>query len=267
MIVVFDVVAGDLQIVNLRAFDPNPTEPIVADVISADVSLVQIDTVEKHAHARIVINVRILNLHIAVALVQSDAVPHLPDQHSLQNRLHRCDQFHAVGLGIRRGDLDVAHRRHALTFPDVRLHGVRIARSLVRANDSKRRPLARHDDRRCAVVTVDPNPSDLVQLDFDRLADEVVAARKLQPSIRVRNRMANCLRIVRFAVSRGAKSLHVAHNVSKVSLPTATDASQSLRLDRLRIQFRCFVRLPALAMNDSIQNHSVYFPSSGGAGG
>ncbi len=228
MIVVFDVVAGDLQIVHLRSFDANPTQPIVTDVISTDVGLMQIDAVKKHAHARVVINVRIVNLHIAVALVQPDAVPHLPDQYSLQNRLHRFDQLHAVGFWIGRGDLDVAHRRHALTFPDVRLHRIRIARSPVRANDPKRRPLARHDDRRRAVVTVDSDASDLVQLDFDRLADEVVPARKLQPSIRVRNRMANRLRVVRLAVSRCAKSLHVAHKVSKVSLPTATDASQSL---------------------------------------
>ena len=41
MIVVFNIIAGDLQVANFTLLDPNATESVVADVITGDVDLVQ----------------------------------------------------------------------------------------------------------------------------------------------------------------------------------------------------------------------------------
>ena len=40
MIVVFNIIAGDLQVANLTLLDANATESVVADVITGDVDLV-----------------------------------------------------------------------------------------------------------------------------------------------------------------------------------------------------------------------------------
>src|SRR5262245_34000270 len=51
IVVVFDVVAGDLQIANLAPLNANSSQPTVTDVAAGNDRLVQVDVIQKHADA------------------------------------------------------------------------------------------------------------------------------------------------------------------------------------------------------------------------
>ena len=51
IVVVFDVVARDLQIADFRAFDANAAFTVVTDVIAGNVDLMQINVVEKNTES------------------------------------------------------------------------------------------------------------------------------------------------------------------------------------------------------------------------
>src|SRR5690606_9201939 len=100
VVVVLDVVAGDLQVANLRPLDPDTADAVVADVATDDVDLVQVQLIHVDAHARVVIHVAVGDQHVAVAAGEADPVPHVVDQHAHQRGLHGADQFDTVGPGI-----------------------------------------------------------------------------------------------------------------------------------------------------------------------
>ena len=75
MVVVLDVVAGDLQVAHLRSIEPDAAQSIVADMAAGDVDLVQVHSIEIHAHAGVKINVAMTDEHIAIALDEMNAMP------------------------------------------------------------------------------------------------------------------------------------------------------------------------------------------------
>ena len=85
------------------------------DVAAGDDRLVQIDPVEIDADrpGSAVIDVRVGQEHVAVALDQVDAVAALADRDSGDRRLHRPIELDAVGLVVVADDLEVADGRQA----------------------------------------------------------------------------------------------------------------------------------------------------------
>src|SRR5207302_6199099 len=65
IVIVFDVVAGDLQVADFTAFDANAPEPAIADVRPDDDCLVQIDLIEVNPHAGVVVDVAMADEHVA----------------------------------------------------------------------------------------------------------------------------------------------------------------------------------------------------------
>lgn len=65
IVVVFDIVACDLQISNFTSFDTDPTEPTVADVRTADNCLMKIDSIQKYANAKVMINVAMTDQYVS----------------------------------------------------------------------------------------------------------------------------------------------------------------------------------------------------------
>ena len=80
IVVVFDVIAGDLQIANLAVFDPHATEPAIADMRPRNAGLMQIDIFKVNADARIVVDVAMINQQISSSFGDVNSSPQLPKQ-------------------------------------------------------------------------------------------------------------------------------------------------------------------------------------------
>ena len=89
VVVIFDIVAGNLQVANLRAFDSYSTNPVITDVAAGDVNLMQVYMVQEDAYTRVVIYVAMADQHIAIALCQADPMTTAANQHTLKNGLDR----------------------------------------------------------------------------------------------------------------------------------------------------------------------------------
>ena len=75
MVVVLDVIARNLQVAHLGPIQPNAAEPVVADVATGDVDLVQVHSIEIHPHAGIKIDVAMTDEYVAIALDEMNAMP------------------------------------------------------------------------------------------------------------------------------------------------------------------------------------------------
>jgi MinD-like ATPase involved in chromosome partitioning or flagellar assembly len=65
VVIVFNVIAGDLQIADFTAFDANTTKATVADVAGADDGLMQVDAIQIDTNAGIVIDVAVTDEYVA----------------------------------------------------------------------------------------------------------------------------------------------------------------------------------------------------------
>lgn len=144
VVVVLDVIPGDLKVAHLRPLQPNASQPIVANVAAGNVNLVQVYPIEIHTHTGVKVNVTVADEHVAVALDEMNAVPTMRDHHALEHGLHRLDQFKSIGLRVRTFHLDIANRRQPLMRGHVTLTTTRITRTTMSAHQSKRRPRASH---------------------------------------------------------------------------------------------------------------------------
>ena len=131
MVVVFNIVAGDLQVANFTLLNPNATQPVVTDMIAGDVDLVQANLIQKNSHPRIVVEMAVADKDIAISLKQSNTIPYLVNQHALENRLHGLDQLDPVRFRMRSLDFNVLDRGKPLGGPDFRFHRTGISRSPV----------------------------------------------------------------------------------------------------------------------------------------
>ena len=211
VVVVLDVVPGDLEVAHLGSLDANPAEPVVADVVPAEVDLVEVDLVEEDADPGVVVDVGVVDEDVAVASVQANAMADLSDEQALEDRLHGADELHAIGLRVGAGDLEVSDRGHALMLPDVWLDGTRCARARVGADDAKGWPLPGHHDRGSAASPVDPEATGLVERDLDGLGDEVVSSRKGDAPVPIGEGMPDRLGIVGHPVPVGSEFSHATH--------------------------------------------------------
>ena len=107
MVVVFNIVAGDLQVTNFTLLNANATQPVVTDMIAGDVDLVQANLIQKNSHPRIVVDMAVADKDIAISLKQSNTIPYLVNQHALENRLHGLDQLDPVRFRMRSLDLNI----------------------------------------------------------------------------------------------------------------------------------------------------------------
>ena len=80
VVVVLDVVAGDLQVANLTVLDADAAESAVADVIANDVRLVQVDPVHPDADAGVVIEVAVTDEDVAAAFGEMNGVSYATNQ-------------------------------------------------------------------------------------------------------------------------------------------------------------------------------------------
>ena len=159
VVVLLDVVSGDLKVAHLRPLQPDASQPIVANVTAGDVDLVQVYPIEIHTHAGVKVYVTVADEHVAVALDEMNAVPTTRDHHSLEHGLHRFNQLKSIGLRVRTFHLDIANRRQTLMRGHVALTTTRITRTDMSTHQSKRRPrgqpsppsLSRHCHRWTAV--------------------------------------------------------------------------------------------------------------------
>jgi hypothetical protein len=166
VVVVFDVVSGDLQVPDRAADDPNSALPAEADVASLDDRLVEIDLVQQQPGAAAVVEVAGVQDEVAVALAQDDAIPDAADQHASHDGLQRVEELDSIGFGMSPHDLEVLHHRHPLLSPDLVADRLRTGRALVRSQETESRSGARHDHG--PGVAAETDRSRLGQTDFDR---------------------------------------------------------------------------------------------------
>src|SRR5690606_27272846 len=112
------VVPGDLEIADGAAHNLDPPAPAVADMAAGNDRLVEIHAVEEYARPTRVIDVTGADQHVAIALGQPDAVPHVTDQHPAQGRLHDPHEFDAIRLRMTPHNLNPLDLRHPLFLPD-----------------------------------------------------------------------------------------------------------------------------------------------------
>src|SRR5262249_11486154 len=148
-------VGADLQIANLAGDDLDASLLTVADVIAVDVDLVEVDALHEDADTRVVIDVTVADIDVAGAVGQVNAVAAPANQQRLQGRLHDAVDAAAVRLGVPADDLEVAHRRHALVLPDRLLKIARMGRSAMAAGQVQRRPWPGHDEPGHAALSRD----------------------------------------------------------------------------------------------------------------
>ena len=85
VVVVLDVVTGDLQVAHFRPFDANATQPIVADVAAGDVNLMKVHVIEINAYAGVEVYVTVTDEYVAVSLDKVDTVPTACDHYTLKH--------------------------------------------------------------------------------------------------------------------------------------------------------------------------------------
>jgi hypothetical protein len=71
------VACADMEVSNFPAARYDTATRIVANVTPNDVSLMEINVIEKHAAAAVLVNVAIRDQHVSVSLNQMDSVPYL----------------------------------------------------------------------------------------------------------------------------------------------------------------------------------------------
>ena len=94
IVVIFYVVAHDLEVAHLPAQQPDSRQRIVAYVAGANDCLVQIHTVEVNSDLSIVIDVTVVDQEVAIALHKMDAYLTPADKQIRESRLHRLFQPH-----------------------------------------------------------------------------------------------------------------------------------------------------------------------------
>ena len=104
VIVVLDVVSGDLQVSNLATLDANTSEPAVADVIAANDGLVQVAVVEKNTYPSVLIKVAIADHEIACSIDDMDGMSHFADEDATERRLHDTFETDTIRRRMSAGD-------------------------------------------------------------------------------------------------------------------------------------------------------------------
>ena len=211
MVVVLDVVPGDLEVAHLRTLDANPAQPVVTDVTAGNVDLMQVHAIEINAGTGIEIHMAMTDQDVPIALNEMDTVPTTRHHYALEHRLHGLDQFKPIGLRMRPFHFNVFYRWHPLMGRDIALSTLRIACSAMRANQAKGGSLACHHHARRATRTINSKRTTFGKVDLYRRSNAVGSGRKMQDAISIGNCMHDGIGVVALAVPDCSKSHHVAH--------------------------------------------------------
>lgn len=182
-VVVFDVVASDLQVADFASFDTDASESIVADVAADDVGLMQIDLVEPDADAGVVIDVAVADQDVAAASREMDGVADLANENAGQCRLHDAIEADAVGFGVLPFNFELAESGQAFGLPDFGLEAVGIGGAFVMAEEFEEGPCPVHDELSGAAGPVDGKTPGPGEVEGDGTGDAIFAARELEKAI------------------------------------------------------------------------------------
>ena len=116
-VVVFDVVAGDLQVADLAVLNSNTAAAAVADVIVGDDCLVQVDPVQVNADPRVVVQMAVTHDDIAGSVRDVNCGSNFANQNACDRGLHDTDYLNPIGGRVAPFNFDVAEHWHAFSLP------------------------------------------------------------------------------------------------------------------------------------------------------
>ena len=84
MVVVLNIITGDLEVAYLRFLEPDAAQPVVADMAGGDVDLMHVNVIQVNSYSSIKINMAVRYEHIAVALDEMNSMPAARNHDSLK---------------------------------------------------------------------------------------------------------------------------------------------------------------------------------------
>ena len=119
-VVVFYIVAGDLEISDLGAFDADSSESVVADMATVNIDLVEVDVIQKHPCPSIVIDVTASDEYVSVSPGQENSMSETPEAESAKGGLKRSLEFDPIRFTVSAVDEKVTEERGLFGFEDGR---------------------------------------------------------------------------------------------------------------------------------------------------
>lgn len=197
------VAPGNLNVADFAAARNETTARAVADMATGHIRLVEINLVEEDAHAAVIVDLAARHDDVAIAPHKMDGVAEMAEARARNRDLKRPFRFDPIGFGMLANDFESIDHRHPLATDHLSRHRRGLRRPAMRANETKRRAAARHDDA-CGAVSEERREAALSKVNHDRFGEPVDAA-KMKRSAGVRGGLngGGVVASARFEISGG----------------------------------------------------------------